>query len=165
MITNDTELIDAITKDMAGIIDELIEEIHKELQKKMDDIVYDPNEPSPDGYQRQGNVGGLRGMFEIDKAHVSGNMISAELKENSSTLAHDPDHFIHGSNYSRRGNDIRDVLIEIITEGKSGDFFGEGFWRAKRDFWTPLIKMIEDKKFDKYIEQGFKSRGIKFKKG
>ena len=172
MITNDTQLTQAIIDDMIGIIDEVAEEIYKELQKQMDDIVYDPYATQVKKYPRHKDNGGLRGMFEVEKAMRSGNTVISEIGENSSTLHYHPepeDGYVHGSHYQSGGQDvitdIRDVLIEIITEGRAGRLFGEGFWRSPRNFWKPLIDMIENKKFDKYIEQGFKKRGIKFKKG
>lgn len=70
-----------------------------------------------------------------------------------------PENFIHGSNYYKT-DDVSDFLPELIFEGKSGDFFGSGFWTKPRDAWSPFISSM-DKSFSKLMRDSFDKQGVK----
>lgn len=164
MIMNDQELTAIVVLDMTDIINEVAEELLKKLTWNgglIDTIVYGAGYPSV--YQRQGANGGLLGAFDKTDAVVRGTTITAEVGEHPDRMTFDPENFIHGSFYWQEGlTDIRRLLTDIITKGLSGPLFGEGYWRSSRDFWQPLLDMLEDGTIDSMIESGFAKRGIKF---
>lgn len=155
-ITDPQKLNELVMKDMGVVVNAVVDAIIEELQKKMDEIVYSD---SPEWYPRQYSNGGLYELWEKSKGKGSKNSLSYEIKEHPENLTNEPDAFIHGSNYWV-STDITDILADIVIGGGSGPLFGEGFWRAPRDFWTPLIEMIEDGEFESVIEETLKSLGI-----
>lgn len=70
-----------------------------------------------------------------------------------------PENFIHGSNYWSQ-DDVSDILPNLIFEGKSGDFFGKGFWTEPRDAWSPMISSM-DNSFSKLMRDSFAKQGVK----
>ena len=169
IVDNDDALTAALNAEFLTIIDEIAEELLSLLVDDLgliDTIVYDAGTPKE--YPRQGRTGGLIGMWDKETT-VAGNTITSKIGEDSNKMtAHAAGvktDFIHGSEYWDRGiSDIRDLLVEIITEGKSGPFFGDGFWSQPRDFWTPFKNLIEKGKVDKLFRDTMTKRGIRFKK-
>jgi hypothetical protein len=162
-ITSPEQLKMLLTFDLEIVFDELMDAIVKELKKQMDIAVYDAYSPS--FYNRQGDSGGLRSLWE--KSHVlqGAGGITAVIEEHPENLNNDPDLFIHGSNFWGDVTDITDMLSGIVIGGGSGPLFGYGAWSEPRDFWTPLIEMIEAHKFDGIIEGVLKRLGLTFEKG
>jgi len=156
---NDKQITNFFTSEMKLILDEVAEKIILELQKKIDEKVY--NGFTPTTYSRQMDNGGLRDLWQAKPSKKRGDTVKVKIEEEPDLMTHDPDNFIHGSNYWTK-NDIRDILSNIVIEGKSGDLFGDGEWRQPRDFWTPLIDMLDSGEINKMLESGFKSRGINF---
>ena len=160
--TNDATLNAAILNDFQSIVDKISEEILQEVIDSIDNVVYGAG--NPNYYTRNGLYGGLSGMFFKTDAMIYGQEIKSDIDNDPSSLKHDPAMFTHGSNYSKKGDDIRDVLIEIITEGLSGYFFGSGWWQAPRDFWQPVLNKIQRGDMDKYIEAEMSRRNIQWTK-
>jgi len=166
MIESDDQLMAVLRAEFISIIDVVTMKLLDKLSGDsglLEQIVYSPYNPSE--YSRQGRTGGLLGEWDKTNAIANGNIISSEITEYPDRLNHDPEDFIHGSNYSKLGDDIREVLSEIVFEGKSGPFWGEGFWRSPRDAWTPFIALLDDGTVDKMLENEFRIRGIKYIKG
>lgn len=157
---NDQALNAALLGEMAGIIDEVVFEVLKELKKKISEILYDTYSPS--FYNRQGSEGGILGVFEINPTEVGGNSVSAEIEDRPETLANDPASFVHGSYYYEGGTDITGMMVDLIVEGWSGPLFGPAFEGRPRDFWTPFIELLENGYVFELVEKEFKKRGIKF---
>lgn len=158
---NDQDLTNALISEMTSIIDKVVDQLLEKLKIKIEEVVYSPFRPKK--YHRQGDRG-LRNEWDKTPAKVTGNVVQAEIAENPMKLTVGPEYFVHGSHYWEPMEDIREILAEIVIEGKSGDFFGEGFWRQPRNFWEPFLKLLEDGTVDRMIETEFKSRGIPFKK-
>jgi len=163
MILNDQQLTAIVVLDMTDIINEVADQLLKKLKDDgglIESIVYGAG--SPAWYPRQKESGGLLAAYDKTEAVVAGTTITAEVGEHPDRMTVDSVGFIHGSEYWDI-TDIRSLLTEIITEGKSGPLFGnDGFWRGSRDFWKPLIDMLEDGTVDSMIESGFTKRKIKF---
>jgi hypothetical protein len=157
MFTDPKQLNEMLMKDMSVVVNAVVDEIIEELKKKMDEIVYSD---SPAVYPRQYSMGGLYELWEKSDGKGSKNSLSYEIKEHPENLSHFPKSFIHGSKYWKKGDDIRGMLADLVIGGGSGPFFGAGFWTDARDFWTPLIEMIENGEFEAIIERTFKSLGI-----
>jgi len=156
-ITNDMQLQQVMINDLNSIIDEVTEKLLKNLQDSIETIVYGAGEPTT--YKRNRMDGGLQGSFEKEDAQTAGLAVNSKIDHDPMSMKLDVDNYVHGSNDWYR-NDIRDILAEIIIEGKSGPRFGKkGFWREPRDFWEPFIKEL-NKNGNKFIEEAFIRRGI-----
>jgi len=158
---NDEQLTKGLISIMSGVMDSVAQKLKDLLADDaglIDTIIYQANDPK--AYARQGDSGGLLGMWEKKPLKSSGRGIAYQIYADSDLLSHDPKHFIHGSNYWEESDDIRDILIDLVVGGGSGDFFGSGFWMGARDFWTPFLEMLEDGTVNKILESEFKKRGI-----
>jgi len=158
---NDEQLTKGLVSIMSGVMESVAQKLLDLLADDaglIDTIIYQAN--SPKAYARQGDSGGLLGMWEKKPLKSSGRGISYQIYADSDLLSHDPDDFIHGSNYWIGGDDIRDMLIDLVAGGGSGPLFGSGFWTAARDFWTPFLEMLENGTVNKILESEFKKRGI-----
>jgi hypothetical protein len=165
MILNDQQLTAIVVLDMTDIINEVADQLLKKLKDSggfIETIVYGAGSPS--WYPRQKESGGLLGAYDKTDATVAGTTITAEVGEHPERMTFDPENFIHGSYYWKDGTtDIRKILSDIITEGTSGPLFGDtGFWMSPRDFWQPLLDMLESGEVDTMIESAFTKRKIKF---
>ena len=166
-IKNEIELKIMILNRMKPVIDMVVDEILESLKKNIDKKVY--NSYSPTFYQRLGDNGGLRDLWEEKGSKIIGGKVVGEIKEDPERLTINEDLFQHGSSdlYEYGGkswykNDIRDILAYIVIEGKSGNLFGDGEWRKPRDFWHPLIDELDDGKINQIIEKAFRKHKIKF---
>ena len=162
-ITNDEQLNAIILGDLKKIIDEVAEKVFLKLRESIQQNVYDAGTPTT--YNRQLDSGGLLGSFAKQNVTQSGQTIESKIDQDPMSMTHDPDNFIHGSNFWKGGDDIREYLAEMIINGDTkspmiGDRFGSGFWTSPRDFWTPMMDMINNGDIDRMIEQAFSSRGI-----
>jgi hypothetical protein len=163
LIDNDDVMTYALTVEMTSIIDVIVDKLLIELKKKIQKIVYDAYKPKM--YDRQGEQGGLLGEWlkTSDKPVVNGNNISSGIEEMPGWMIPDPENFIHGSVGLWVMDDIRELLTEIITEGKTGrhfDFAKDLSFKEPRDFWQAFIDLLDSGKVDELIEFEFNSRGI-----
>ena len=157
LANNDIELMDAIGRDMKLVIDEVASKILEMLIDSINQVVYDAGVPHL--YRRLEMNGGLSGEWRKSNAEIIGNEIISTIDSDPTTLVVDPENFVHGSNHWEM-DDISGLLNEIIIEGKSGPYFGEGFWREPRDFWSPIIAMLEDGTVDSMIAESMIKNGI-----
>ena len=163
-IDNDDSMTEAMELDMISIINTVSDQLLIRLIGDagfIHEIVYDPYEEQVKEYERQMENGGLLDDWEQLKATLQSHLVTAEIQEDITRLNLDAKHFIHGSYYWVR-KDVRDILLDIIVDGKSGSFFGEGFWRSPRDFWTPFVELLEDGTVDSMIEKEFTKRKINY---
>ena len=160
-IKNETVLKTIMLNQMKSVMDMVVDEILESLKKNIDKKVYNSFSPSKDGYQRLGDNGGLRDLWEEEKAKIKNGKVIGEVKEKSERLVLNEDLFQHGSRFWYQ-NDIRDMIAYIVIEGKSGDLFGEGKWRKPRDFWNPLIDKLDSGQINQIIEKAFRKHKIKF---
>lgn len=160
--TNDAQLNAAILNDFQGIIDKVAEDILQEVLDSIEDVVYGAGTPKV--YERWGKNQGLLDIFYKTDAQIIGQSVQSNIDNDPSILKHEPDFFIHGSNYSKKGDDVREVILDIITEGLSGYLFGPGWWQYPRDFFTPLINKIKRGDLDHYLESEMSRRNIQWKK-
>jgi len=158
-IQNETQLKLIILSQMKSVMDMVVDEILELLKKNIDKKVY--NSFSPTTYERLGDNGGLRDLWEEERAKIVNGKVIGEVKEKPERLILNEDEFQHGSRFWYQ-NDIRDMLAYIVIEGKSGDLFGDGEWRKPRDFWHPLIDELDDGKINQIIEKAFRKHKIKF---
>lgn len=155
------ELVSLMLLQMQPVIDMVLDLVLEELKDQIDKKVYDAF--SPEGYDRLGDSGGLRSLWDNDNSRIIGRKVVGEITEYPEDLGWNPekDHWQHGSHHWIK-SDIRDILSRIVIEGKSGDMFGEGVWREPRDFWTPLQNMLDNGKLDEFIQESFTKYKINF---
>jgi hypothetical protein len=160
-IKNETVLKTIMLNQMKSVMDMVVDEILESLKKNIDKKVYNSFSPSKDGYQRLGDNGGLRDLWEEEEAKIKNGKVIGEVKEKPERLVLNEDLFQHGSRFWYQ-NDIRDMIAYIVIEGKSGDLFGDGKWRKPRDFWHPLIDKLDSGQVNQIIEKAFRKHKIKF---
>lgn len=88
-----------------------------------------------------------------------GDYISSKVYYDENEVTAVPERFTHGSFYWTGGDDVSNILPDLIFGGKSGDLFGTGYWTDKRDAWTPTMNRL-DRSFNKWIKEGFKKGGF-----
>lgn len=180
-LRSDADVQDFLLTITEEIIGELTEWVVDKLKDSMDEKVYN----HPEGrYDQQKDNGGLRSSFDNDenrytklKPKRQGLSVTGIIAHDPESMVHYPTEFIHGSsdgitetggaaNYPT--NDIRDILIDIIIHNgnrEAGTLFGEGYWRKKRDFWTPVLKIVTrnelDDQFYKRLKKKLSGSGMK----
>ena len=166
LVTDDDMLNVLFLDEMRDIVDEVSEGLLQALKKNIQKIVYDPFNPKM--YDRQEENGGFLGSWVKTDTITSGQKNSSEIFSNPALLVHEPSSFIHGSIVNRQTTDIRDVLDEIINEGKSGSLFDFAksalWWKIPRQYWEATELLMDNGYVDKLLEKAFRSRGISFRK-
>lgn len=171
-IINDQMADMIMALDFTPIWEVICQRILDELKQEVEEIVY--NSYSPKYYERQGENGGLLGDFtKLDQSTVTQysteTIIHNEIGETEDTIAgmtNIPVEFIHGSNYWDGGTDIRDILIDLVTQESgfgSGPLFGEGIWREPRDFWASFINKLDNGRIEEMFEEELRNRGIPYR--
>ena len=159
-IKNDPEFDLTLQKDFMDIVNELVDEILKEIQDSMIREVYSPWSPT---YQRLFDNGGLFDSYikigAQGSSNIAGYTVEGKVDQDPMRMINDPAHFVHGS-FNYETDDVRSFLTELVVEGKSGPMFGDGFWTRPRDFYQPVIDWLDNGNFDKKVRQKMMSRGM-----
>jgi hypothetical protein len=153
---NDAALEAFMLTTLQIIVNEVSEQMLEKLQDLIQSEVYDD---FPAVYERRGMNGGLLGSFEKSDATIFGKEILSLIDQNIMGMDIEPENYVHGS-YEWHTDDIRDLLTEIVTEGKSGKRFGGGFWTRPRDFWKPFIELVENGTCDKLLVRSARKHGL-----
>ena len=166
LLKNDGELMAKMTMDMQIIIDEATEILLERLKKKIETEVYNKREPKK--YVRRKEDGGLLDSWTKSETQIIGNIIQSEVSPDIDRLALDSDGFVHGSNYwpdDAGITDVRHLLNEIIIKGTGGPIFDKegvpGWWRSPRDFYKPIVELVQGTWMTNKIAMLFKKHGIK----
>ena len=157
-IRSQVQLQFAISSVVAEVLDDVTEQMLRKLEDFIHQIVYNPYDPAK--YERLYFEGGLAGAWTQNKAKSFGSYVESSIEHDPSKLDIDIEQFQHGSLLSDGYTDIRQSLVEIITEGKSGGLFGEGFWRQDRDFWSPFVEWFNENSKPMLIK-AFAEKGLK----
>jgi hypothetical protein len=160
MFKNDIELNAALLKDFRIMIDELGEKLLEKLKEFIQTEVYDAG--TPQWYHRFGESGGFLGSWQKEDVSGFGQTITSRIDQDINKMELDPESFVHGSLYWDVTEDVRDLLAEIINEGKSGPLFGNGFWRQPRQFWEPMMQFLTSGQADTVFESIMTAHGIKW---
>ena len=166
LLKNDVELMRKMQGDMRIIIDEATEILLERLKKKIETEVY--NKRKPKKYVRRKEDGGLLDSWTKSEAQIVGKIVQSEVSPDIDRLYLDSDNFTHGSNYwpDEAGvTDIRHLLNEIVIKGTSGPIFDKegipGWWRSPRDFYHPIVDLIQGTWMTNKIAELFRKHGIK----
>lgn len=136
-------------------------------------IVYDPYEPKR--YVRVGvnKKGTYKGSFIGSWIHEDFGFRTTIFSDWESMVNHDDlqttmmvdengvqeEDFTHGSEHFDP-TDMRQGLARIINEGKSGRWFGAGYWRDPRNFWDPTLEYVKNDILKKDIKDVFAKNKI-----
>lgn len=173
LIESDAELLVKIQQDMKIIIDEATEILLERLKKKIETEVYNKREPKK--YVRRKENEGLLDSWTKSEAQIIGKIVQSEVSPDIDRLYLDSDNFTHGSNYwpDEAGvTDIRHLLNEIVIKGTSGPIFDKGrtkgsddgipgWWRSPRDFYHPIVDLVQGTWMTNKIAALFRKHGIK----
>jgi len=152
LIDNDLTLDLILKQDIAIVINEVSTDLLEALKKNIRLIVYNPFKPSKNGYERQGEEGGFLGSWDKTNVDIAGREISSLITNDpdngGTSMGYLPEDFIHGSVVNDVISDVRQVLAEIINEGKSGSYFDFApephWWKSPRMFWEATEELISN---------------------
>lgn len=162
---NDAQLLRMVMPDLKKAVKYVVDEILKENEKLIQEIVYDAY--SPEIYDRTGQ---FKKAWET-YSDISGDTATGEFSYAPEKLSENAPH--HASIVD--GEPIGDYLAEIIYEGLSGAIYQHGYaknykpfkgqaWTKKRDVWDKLNKKIGKQKIKQLFEEGMRRQGINFQR-
>lgn len=162
---NDKEVLAMLRSPISKAINYVIDKIYDENIGAIHDIVYMAY--SPEEYERTGDFYRAWGMGEPTKA-LNERTTRGEFayKPEKMTLgSSDPD----SSNYAQhigvygeyKDVDARPYLAELIYNGATGGYFGDGAFRKKRDAWKELNNRIGKRKMKQWMKEGLEAAGLK----
>jgi hypothetical protein len=160
-ILNDAQLNQILLDDFKDIIEKVSKVLFQKLRDSIEEKVYDAGFPA--AYIRYRDDGGLLGSFLKDNTSIDGQTVKTSIYQDAMSMVQhiegDRTDFVHGSEYWVM-TDIRSILTDIIIQGKSGPLFGQGFWTEERDFWTPIIELLNNGEVDRMIEASMSAHGM-----
>jgi hypothetical protein len=160
-------MMDAVMHEVAEkALDNVAKEVLELLRKSIQENVYDPYTAKVRVYDRQPFAKSFLGSWKNEPVKTLGNTISATIDQDTERMEHDPKHFIHGSNHSDQGDDIREALAEILNEGLTGSYFDwtqppPYWWKERRPYWDQFVVMFEDGTIHRLMIKEFALLGIK----
>ncbi|AKO91907.1 hypothetical protein BEH_07205 [Priestia filamentosa] len=152
--TNLDQLINMLTDEVTDVMNSDVGKKAADVTKRnIDKSVY---KYDPEEYQRTYQ---LRDSIKNFPAKVVGNTVEVEIDHDKSMIISDPDNYTHGSPYYSPQN-ISSFLDIIVAEGKSGDLFGNGFWRQKRQYFNVTVQdLIQTGEHIQAMKAGFRRKG------
>lgn len=85
-----------------------------------------------------------------------GGDVSAIFRYDEGKIGVNTEMFTHGS---PEWGSAASYMADIIYQGQSGPLFGDGYWRAARDAWEPLVTMIESQ-LDGWFSSAARGAGL-----
>ena len=155
-IQNENQLQSAIAQALQPVINKVLEKILAENKDLIDEGIYNANTPSV--YERTEE---FREAWSTEDSTINNNHVSGKFFYDPDKMSVDPDMFQHGSNYYQP-NDVREFLANLIYEGRSGPFFGEGYWTRKKELWKLLMNRLGKRRILSYVEEALKEEGINY---
>lgn len=151
-------LIDAVSEALKEVGDR----VNQLLREHVDTDVYKAG--SRTNYYARGTTQptyGLRDSITTSDVRTGKGSAEVEVFHDSQKMELDSQNFVHGSNYWKGGNDIRDILPLIIDMGLSGDLFGSGWWQDERPYFRNAVKELKDSgMLENWFKQALKRQGI-----
>lgn len=135
-ITNDTQLQQAIEKDIQIAIDRTIIRLLEELQKQIETVVYDAGDPVR--YQRTKQ---FLNMWKGNPSVIMGDTVVGEIS---------PDYGILKTNKNKHQHNITgEALVNLIIQGVGNK---DMWYSAPRDFWDEFEDYV-DRNIDKIFTE------------
>lgn len=158
---NNQELENMLMPALEKAIDYVVQKIWNDNRELIRTIVYESYQPEE--YERTGE---FKEAWDTDVKRL-GNFVRGEMKYDPRELTVNYNKWQHGSRYVSNGELHETVmttyLAEVIYQGLSGDFFGEGPWTKKRDVWAALNREVGIRKIKQYFEEGMRRNGLDFR--
>lgn len=130
--------------DMLAITRDAIEEVSEEIkesgivQEKIQELVYDKYDPKE--YERTGEFRDSARLAYTESRGLFGSTFDFTIEHDVAEMpTHDPENFVHGSNYWVTDDVRGEVLSEIIENGDQGPMFGSGGFRTPRPYKEQII--------------------------
>lgn len=152
---NNQELENMLMPALEKAIDYVVQKIWNDNRELIRTIVYESYQPEE--YERTGE---FKEAWDTDVKRL-GNFVRGEMKYDPRELTVNYNKWQHGSAYLQQP--MTTYLAEVIYQGLSGDFFGEGPWTKKRDVWAALNKEVGIRKIKQYFEEGMRHNGLDFR--
>lgn len=150
---NLNDLFKHIQKDLQSSMNDVGKTVSNKTKKNIDEEVYMDD---PAVYERTYQ---LRDSIKNFPAKVEGNEIIVEVDHDTDLIISIPEHYQHGSP-DYEPNDISDFIDVIIHEGLSGNRFGNGFWRDKRQYFKATVdELIRTGEHIKALRDSMKRKG------
>lgn len=166
IIENDSELEAALEDITLHVVEYVAQKTIGLIDKKFRVHVYGAG--TPKRYHRRdiAERGTLAGWsFKTNRAGAK--TFQTEVSEDLSRVDYDPAVYFHGSNIPLKNGsiiqDAREFMTEWIVEGKSGPLFRSGFWRRKRNFWSPVISELDRNFINARVKEALKMKGVRFR--
>ncbi len=149
-IDNDVALESVLMNEINAVIDECSNEALEEIQKSIQDIVYDAHTPRV--YERLGYDGGFIGSWIKEKLQEGAREATFSIYSDPMLMESDYPH-----HQSIDGEDRTSMMVENILKGINWDWnYPDGsdeWWKEPRDFWTPALQAIESKFFTSFLSK------------
>jgi len=155
-ITNDVQLIAVFAAEMTEIVNELTDWLLTQVRMSVEASVY--SYPEGSMYERLGADGGFLGAWEKEVAKFASSYIESSVGINPLAMVLNAERHQHGN----VGEDRRAEMADFISTGTGYDFGGNA--AIPRDFWSPIIQIVEDGSLDVVLENLFGKHGIRFTK-
>ena len=161
---NDKEVLAMLRSPIMKAINYVIDKIYDENIGAIHDVVYMAYRPEE--YNRTGDFYRAWGAGTTKALNERTSRGTFEYKpEKMSIGSTDP----QSSNYAQHigvggdfyGQDARPYLAELIYNGATGSFFGDGAFRKQRDAWAELNKRIGRRKMKQWMKEGLEAAGLK----
>lgn len=161
---NNKEVLAMLHSPIAKAINYVIDKIYDENIGAIHDIVYMAY--SPEEYERTGDfyrAWGAGTTKVVNERTVEGAFTYKPDKMSIGST--DPNSYNYGQHIGVYGEykdvDARPYLAELIYNGATGGYFGDGAFRKKRDAWEELNKRIGRRKMKQWMKEGLEAAGLK----
>lgn len=162
---NDAELTSILKGPLQQATDYVVQKIWNENKEIVRVIVYEAY--SPAGYNRTGEFREAWNYTTGSHNLTRGSIARSEFYYNPNSMSVGSTDE-EASNYAQHigvagdyeGVDARQYLADIIYQGMSGNRFGDGPWKKKRDAWKELNKRIGKRKIKQWMKEGMEAAGL-----
>ena len=146
-INSDSMLHAVLSAAIRGALKEVIDKMFEELQRCISRDVYGS------GF---GNI--ATGELINSWKHESYGMV-AKLIFDPSMLPHDPDNWVHGSQYDPAWRDTRALILDIIQGGYRAYNAHTGMQVGGRPFWDDYVALV-DANYDNWVREALVHQGL-----
>jgi len=154
-IDNDELLEQELIKEIGLVMKKTAKNIHYEVTKNIEEIVYDPYEPQVYKRLKDAEGGYLDSWTYKEQKESRSRSISYIVESEASRMISESPHHA-----SPDGEDRREVMTESIIRGINWDYSykskkagQKAWWKYPRNFWTPTISIITDDYFKQTVQR------------
>lgn len=165
-IDNDAMLEMILLKEIDDATRKAAETVLYEVQKNLDEIVYDPHKEWQSSwmshYRALREHGGFYGSWIVERLMLD------DMRSSSYEIKSDPMLMVRDFPYheGRNGEDRTAIMSESIIRGINWDFSyrdknkkGTEWWHKRRDFWSPTINVLKDDFLGRTVSQELSRSG------